>query len=56
MNEKVIICESINTYRNRKTGKTYDTKEEYLKENLEEDLAVDLLVKAPHLDLFGKTQ
>ena len=56
MNQKVIKCETINIYRNKKTGKTYETKEDYLKENSEEDLAVDLTVKVPTLDLFGETQ
>jgi hypothetical protein len=31
MNQKVIKCETINIYRNKKTGKTYETKEDYLK-------------------------
>ena len=56
MNQKVIKCETINIYRNKRTGKTYETKEAYLKENSEEDLAVDLTVKVPTLDLFGETQ
>ena len=56
MNKKVIKCETINIYRNKKTGKTYETKEAYLKENSEKDLAVDLTVKVPTLDLFGETQ
>jgi hypothetical protein len=54
MNEKVIKCETINIYRNKKTGKTYETKEAYLKENSEEDLAVDLTVKVPTLIYLEK--
>jgi hypothetical protein len=53
---KTIKCEAINTYRNKKNGKKYPTKEEYLKENKEEDMVVDLTVKVPGFDVINKTQ
>jgi len=55
-NIKTIKCEAINIYRNKKTNKKYSTKEEYLKENPEQDLVVDLTVKVPGFDVFNKTQ
>ena len=39
-----IDCTTEHTYRSKTTGKTYKTKEEFLKNHTEEDLAVDTAV------------
>jgi len=44
------------TFRSKSTNKTYDTKEEFLKNHKEEDLAVDTAVTVTNkgLDLLQK--
>jgi hypothetical protein len=39
-----IECKTLEIIRSKKTGKTYDTMEEFLKENAIEDLQKDLSV------------
>ena len=39
-----IECKTLEIIRNKKTGKTYNTMEEFLKENAIEDLQKDLSV------------
>ena len=39
-----IECKTVEIIRNKKTGKTYNTMEEFLKENAIEDLQKDLSV------------
>jgi hypothetical protein len=55
MHEKVIKCDTVTIYRSKSTGKKYKTKKEFLKECKEEDLATDIEIHVPNLDLFGKT-
>ena len=50
-----IKCETKTTYRSKSTDKTYETEEEFLKHHPKEDLVTDVVVKVPHLDLFGGT-
>ena len=40
-----IECKTVEKFKSKTTGKTYITKEEFLKENKEEDLIVDLTIK-----------
>ena len=40
-----IECETEESFKSKTTGKTYKTKEDFLKENNEEYLVVDLIVK-----------
>ena len=48
--------ETISQYRHKKTGAIYKTKEEWQKLEIpNEDIAQDLTVIMPALDLFGKT-
>ena len=44
------------TFRSKSTNKTYDTKEEFLKNHAEDDLAVDTIVTVTNegLDLLQK--
>ena len=42
------------TFRSKSTNKTYDTKEEFLRNHKEEDLAVDTAVTNKGLDLLQK--
>jgi len=44
------------TFRSKSTNKTYDTKEEFLRNHKEEDLAVDIAVTVTNkgLDLLQK--
>jgi len=47
---------TISQYRHKKTGAIYKTKEEWEKLGIpKEDIAQDLTVIMPPLDLFGKT-
>ena len=47
---------TISQYRNKKTGAIYKTKEEWEKLGIpNEDIAQDLTVIMPPLDLLGKT-
>ncbi len=39
-----------------KTGERYETKEAFLKEHPQEDLATDVEVQVPDLPMFSKTQ
>jgi|DEB0MinimDraft_10_1074344.scaffolds.fasta_scaffold222779_2 hypothetical protein len=50
-----IYCDTITIYRNKITGKKYKTKKDFLRECKEEDLATDIEVHVPNLDLFGNT-
>ena len=50
-----IHCDTVTIYRSKTTGKKYKTKKEFLKECKEEDLATDIEIHVPNLDLFGKT-
>jgi hypothetical protein len=51
-----IECETVESFKSKKTGKTYNSKEDFLKENKEEDLIVDLSVKVTNrgLEVFQK--
>ena len=51
-----IECQTVEIIKSKKTGKTYKTKEEFLKENKEEDLIIDLTVKVTNkgLEVFQK--
>jgi hypothetical protein len=51
-----IECETVEIYRSKKTDKTYNSKEEFLKENSPEDLIIDLSVKVTNagLEVFQK--
>jgi hypothetical protein len=40
-----IECQTVEIIKSKKTGKTYNTIEEFLKENTMEDLQKDLTVK-----------
>ena len=40
-----IECQTVEIIKSKKTGKTYNTMEEFLKENTMEDLQKDLTVK-----------
>ena len=40
-----IECKTLEIIRSKKTGKTYKTMEDFLKENVMEDLQKDLFVK-----------
>lgn len=40
-----IECQTVEVIRSKKTGKTYKTMEDFLKENVMEDLQKDLFVK-----------
>ena len=52
----VDAVETISQYRHKKTGAIYKTKEEWQKLGIpNEDIAQDLTVIMPALDLFGKT-
>tara|TARA_R100001591_G_scaffold66235_1_gene75618 strand:- start:636 stop:848 length:213 start_codon:yes stop_codon:yes gene_type:complete len=55
VNMQKIKCETKTTYRSKSTDKTYETEEEFLKHHSKEDLVTDVVVKVPHLDLFGGT-
>ena len=39
-----IECQTVEVIRSKKTGKTYNTMEEFLKENIIEDLQKDLSI------------
>ena len=57
-NELPVIdaVETISQYRHKTTGAIYKTKEEWQKLGIpNEDIAQDLTVIMPSLDLFGKT-
>jgi hypothetical protein len=51
-----IECKTEEIIKSKKTGKTYNTMEEFLKENKEEDLQKDLTVKITNkgLELLQK--
>ena len=40
-----IECQTVEIIKSKKTGKTYKTMEDFLKENVMEDLQKDLFVK-----------
>ena len=56
--DKVVNIETKtkHTFRSKSTNKTYDTKEEFLKNHTEDDLAVDTIVTVTNegLDLLQK--
>jgi hypothetical protein len=56
--DKVVKIETTTkqTFRSKSTNKTYDTKEEFLRNHKEEDLAVDTAVTVTNkgLDLLQK--
>jgi len=56
--DKIVKIETITkqTFRSKSTNKTYDTKEEFLRNHKEEDLAVDTAVTVTNkgLDLLQK--
>jgi len=56
--DKVVKIETVTkqTFRSKSTNKTYDTKEEFLRNHKEEDLAVDTAVTVTNkgLDLLQK--
>jgi hypothetical protein len=51
-----IECETVESFKSKITGKAYNSKEDFLKENKEEDLVVDLIVKVTNegLAVFQK--
>jgi hypothetical protein len=51
-----IECQTVEIIKSKKTGKTYDTMEEFLKENTIEDLQKDLSITVTNkgLELFKK--
>ena len=51
-----IECKTEESFKSKTTGKTYKTKEEFLKENTIEDLQKDVSIKisSKGLDLFQK--
>jgi|TARA_R100000664_G_C2751962_1_gene139249 ASC-1-like (ASCH) protein len=51
-----VKCTTKTIYRSKKSGKKYDTKEEFLKENPIEDIASDVVVQVPDLPIFSKTK
>ena len=51
-----IKCETKTIYRSIKTGERYETKEAFLEQHPENDLATDVEVKVPDLPIFSKTQ
>ena len=46
-----IECKTVEKFKSKITGKTYSTKEEFLKENKEEDLVIDLTVQVTNKGL-----
>ena len=46
MDKEIVKIETVTkqTFRSKSTNKTYDTKEEFLRNNKEEDLAIDTTV------------
>ena len=51
-----IKCKSTTIYRSLKTGKKYKTREEFLKENPEDEMATDVVIDVPDLPIFSKTK
>ena len=51
-----IKCETKTIYRSMKTGERYETKEAFLEQHPENDLATDVEVQVPDLPIFSKTQ
>jgi len=51
-----IECQTVEIIKSKKTGKTYKTMEEFLKENTTEDLQKDVAITISNkgLDLFQK--
>jgi len=51
-----IECQTVEVIRSKKTGKTYKTMEDFLKENTIEDLQKDvsITISSKGLDLFQK--
>ena len=51
-----IECKTEESFKSKTTGKTYKTKEDFLKENTIEDLQKDVSIKisSKGLDLFQK--
>jgi hypothetical protein len=51
-----IECKTEESFKSKKTGKTYKSREEFLKENKEEDLIIDLTVRVTNkgLELLEK--
>ena len=51
-----IECQTVEIIKSKKTGKTYNNMEEFLKENTIEDLLIDLTVKVTNkgLELLEK--
>ena len=51
-----IKCETKTICRSIKTGERYETKEAFLEQHPENDLATDVEVQVPDLPIFSKTQ
>ena len=51
-----IKCETKTIYRSIKTGERYETKDAFLENHKEEDLATDVEVQVPDLPMFSKTK
>ena len=51
-----IKCETKTIYRSIKTGERYETKEAFLEQHPENDLATDVEVQVPDPPIFSKTQ
>ena len=51
-----IECQTVEIIKSKKTGKTYNNMEEFLKENKIEDLQKDvsIIISSKGLDLFQK--
>ena len=56
MIQNKIKCETKTIYRSMKTGDRYETKEAFLANHREEDLATDIEVQVPDLPIFSKTK
>jgi hypothetical protein len=46
-----IECKTVEKFKSKTTGKIYITKEDFLKENKEEDLVIDLTVQVTNKGL-----
>ena len=51
-----IKCETKTIYRSIKTGERYETKDAFLENHKEADLATDVEVQVPDLPMFSKTK
>ena len=56
MIQNKIKCDTKTIYRSMKTGDRYETKEAFLQNHPEEDLATDIEVQVPDLPIFSKTK